>query len=98
MHNIAREKASREAGVSRAVEFKLASNHQLKRILEKQTAAYEAAEINPPPHPSIKVIMYFTEREEEKVRKILAELKMTDDPNLVLINARNDDKPSGSKA
>jgi hypothetical protein len=32
------------------------------------------------------------------VQKILRELKLTDNPNIVLIDARRDNKPSASKA
>jgi hypothetical protein len=77
------------------VEFKLASNSKLRRNLERQVGVYEKANQT---RQSIKVIMYFSESEESRVRGILADLKMTDDPNVVLIDARSDNKPSGSNA
>lgn len=81
------------------VEFKLASNKQLKPNLLKQVAIYERANLHPvPPHPSIKAILYFDEKQEDRVRRILEELKLTDDPNVVLIDARSDNKPSASTA
>ena len=45
-----------------------------------------------------KVIIYFTEDELVRTRKILRELNMENDPNIYLVDARNDNKPSGSKA
>ncbi len=78
------------------VEFKLAKNTQLKRNLQKQTQVYEAA--SDPTHKSFKVIMYFTQAEHNKVRLILKELQLEDDETIILIDARADNKPSGSKA
>jgi hypothetical protein len=77
------------------VEFKLAKNSQLKRNLEKQTTIYEKAS---DAQRSIKVIVFFSKNEYAKVIRILTELNLTGSPDVVLINARNDDKPSGSKA
>jgi hypothetical protein len=77
------------------VEFKLASNTKLRRNLERQVGVYEKANQT---RQSVKVIMYFSDSEESRVRGILAELKMTGDPNVVLIDARSDNKPSGSNA
>jgi hypothetical protein len=42
--------------------------------------------------------MFFTAHEEERVRAILKRLKLEESPNVVLIDARSDNKPSGSKA
>ena len=44
------------------------------------------------------VITFFTESEQEKVHRILRELKRTNDPNVILIDARRDNKPSASVA
>jgi hypothetical protein len=88
-------KISRGAKDKTLVEFKLAKNSQLKRNLEKQTAIYEKAS---DAKRSIKVIVYFSEHEYAKVIRITKELGLTNSPDLVLINARNDDKLSGSKA
>jgi hypothetical protein len=77
------------------VEFKLASNSQLKRNLKNQAPIYEKAS---DAAKTIKVIVYFTAAEKKRVEGILKELKMTGDPNVVLVDARNDNKPSGSKA
>ena len=88
-------KISRGAKDKTLVEFKLAKNSQLKSNLEKQTAIYEKAS---DAKKSIKVIVYFSETEHAKVLRVLKELDLTGSPDVVLINARNDDKPSGSKA
>ena len=77
------------------VEFKLASNSQLKRNLKRQAPVYEKAS---DAKKTIKVIVYFTAAERKRVDGILKELKMTDDRNIVLVDARKDNKPSGSKA
>ena len=78
------------------VEFKLAKNTQLKRNLQNQTDVYEAA--SNPTHKTLKVIMYFSREELERVETILEELKLGSDESIILIDARADNKPSGSKA
>jgi hypothetical protein len=77
------------------VEFKLATNSQLKRNLKNQAAIYEKAS---DAEKTIKVIVYFKEAEKRRVDSILKELKLTANPDIVLVDARNDNKPSGSKA
>ncbi|MDX5982356.1 hypothetical protein SIL77_13925 [Exiguobacterium profundum] len=77
------------------IEFKLASNSQLKRNLENQVPIYEKANNT---KQSIKVILYFSETELKKVNRIFSELKIRESDNLILIDARNDNKPSASKA
>lgn len=76
------------------VEFKLASNSQLKRNLENQVAIYEQANNT---NKSIKVIMFFDQTEFLKVTGILKELKLEMDPNIILIDAGRDNKQSASK-
>lgn len=88
-------KVSKGSNDKTLVEFKLASNSQLKRNLKNQAAIYEKAS---DAERTIKVIVYFTEVEKKHVEEILKELKMSGDPDIVLIDARNDNKPSGSKA
>lgn len=81
------------------IEFKLASNRQLKRNLERQVETYEKAESHPaPPKPSLKVIVFMSAEEEDRARQILKEVGLEDDPNVILIDARSDNKPSGSRA
>ena len=46
----------------------------------------------------MKVIVIYTEAETEKVAKILRELGLEDEESIVLIDARNDNKPSASTA
>lgn len=47
---------------------------------------------------AIKVILYFNENEFIKVNKILNELHLVGKEEVVLIDARNDNKPSASIA
>ncbi|MBN1818974.1 MAG: hypothetical protein JW828_16555 [Sedimentisphaerales bacterium] len=77
------------------VEFKLASNSQLKRNLSKQLEIYKKASDSP---TGFKVIIYFTEEEYERVDSILKDLKLKDSLDIILIDGRADNKPSGSKA
>lgn len=77
------------------VEFKLASNPQLSRNLQKQLEIYKKAS---DADMGYKVIFYFTKQEIEKANRILKDLKMTGDPAVILVDARKDNKPSGSKA
>jgi hypothetical protein len=66
------------------VEFKLASNSKLKQNLAQQVEIYEKANST---DSSIKVILYFNDNELAKVHKILKELKLDQDQNIVLIDA-----------
>ena len=88
-------KVSRGAKDKTLVEFKLAGNTQLKRNLLKQLDIYQKAS---DAEAGYKVIIYFTEDELLRVKSILRELDMTHDENIVLIDARRDNKPTGSKA
>lgn len=88
-------KVSRGAADKTIVEFKLASNTQLKRQLEKQVEVYQAAS---DAGTGIKVILFFSESELARVEGILNDLGLSGNPNVVLIDARNDNKPSASKA
>jgi hypothetical protein len=77
------------------VEFKLAKNSQLKKNLTHQAEIYAKAS---DAQSTIKVILYFSANERKRVDKILKDLKLTDSPYVVLVDARSDNKPSGSKA
>lgn len=77
------------------VEMKLASNSQLKRNLQRQTQIYKKAS---DAKTVFKVILYFTAQEETKLNKILQELRLQSDDRVITIDARKDNKPSGSKA
>lgn len=88
-------KVSFGSGDKSLIEFKLASNSALKRNLEKQVAIYEKANRTT---KSIKAIICYTRADHAKVARVLKELKLTDEPAIVVIDARNDNKPSASKA
>lgn len=88
-------KISRGSFDKSLVEFKLAKNTHLKRNLQKQAEIYQKASDT---CSALKVILYFTEDEYWKVSKILADLGMTDNRDVILIDARADNKPSGSAA
>lgn len=67
-------------------------NDMLKQNLKNPVKIYEAANNA---NQSIKVILYFTEKEKESVLSILEELKLQDDENIILIDAC-DNKSSAS--
>lgn len=77
------------------IEFKLASNKKLKQNLENQVEIYKRANRTP---KALTVITCFSENEQLKVERILRELKREADPNVILIDARRDNKPSASVA
>lgn len=85
-------KGSRDASL---VEFKLASNSKLENNLLKQVEIYQKAS---DAKEAIKVILFFKESEEKKIKKILMHEKLFNNPNIILIDARNDNKPSASNA
>lgn len=74
------------------VEFKLASNPQLKKNLANQVELYKKASNA---QNGYKVIFYFTDAELQKIQKILDELQLMHDKNIILIDARK--KLSASK-
>lgn len=77
------------------VEMKLASNSALERNLKKQVEVYKKA--SSAKH-AIKVIIFFTAQEKAKVQRVLKSLGIDKSKDIVLIDARDDNKPSGSKA
>lgn len=77
------------------LEIKLASNSGLKRNLQNQVAIYEKANET---KLSVTAIIVYTESERLKVSRILKSLELDADPSIVVIDARSDNKPSGSKA
>ncbi|MFH1292209.1 MAG: hypothetical protein ABIH87_03355 [bacterium] len=77
------------------IEFKLAKNTSLKKNLQKQVEIYQNANGT---DKAFKVIIYFTEKEQERVYKILRVLNLNNESNIVLIDARIDNKPSASNA
>jgi hypothetical protein len=89
-------KISRGAKDKVLVEFKLAKNTQLERNLLNQTSVYEKA--SDATHASIKAIVYFSASELNRVNQILKRNKLEECKDIVLIDARDDNKPAGSKA
>jgi hypothetical protein len=77
------------------VEFKLASNKKLRENLEKQVEIYKRAHDT---DKSIKVIIFFSDEEKDKVENILKELKLFNEKYIVLIDARKNNKVSASRA
>lgn len=75
------------------VEFKLARNSKLKMNLQHQVQIYEKANDT---SASITVILYFTDGEWTRVKKIMQDLKIEKSKNIVLIDGRSDNKPSAS--
>jgi len=88
-------KISKGSADKTLVEFKLATNSQLKRNLQNQAEIYQKASDAP---RTIKVIVYFALEDLKRVERILSELKLTGNRDVVLVDARRDNKPSGSKA
>lgn len=77
------------------VEMKLASNRQLERNLERQAEIYQAAS---DAKSAIKIIIYFSELQRIRVEAVLKRLKLEKCDDLILVDARDDNKPSASKA
>lgn len=88
-------KISRGAYDKTIVEFKLGSNSQLRRNLESQAETYQGAS---DAQYVLKAILCFSAQEQERVVAILRELGLFESPTVVVIDARSDNKPSGSRA
>jgi len=88
-------KISLGAADKTVVEMKLASNSSLARNLQHQAEIYQKAS---DAETAYKVIIYFSESELAKVNRILKELGLPGHESIILIDARDDNKPSGSKA
>jgi hypothetical protein len=88
-------KISRGARDKTIVELKLGSNSHLRNNLQKQAQIYMKAS---DARRAIKAILFFSRSEQLKVSKIIKDLHLENDRDIVLIDARNDNKPSGSKA
>lgn len=86
-------KVSKGKKNSNLVEFKLAKNTSLEKNLQHQVKIYEKASDT---KRSIKVIMYFSDSQLQRVMDILMRLKLTDCKDIVLIDASP--KVSASKA
>jgi len=77
------------------IEFKLARSSSLKRNMERQVAIYEKANKT---NTSVKAVICYTEQDQVKLDKVLEELGLKNDPSIISIDARSDNKPSASKA
>ncbi len=77
------------------VEFKLASNTSLEKNLRNQVAIYEKASNT---KRSLKVILCFSDSELDKVLRILKTVGLVGNPDIILIDANSENKPSASKA
>lgn len=86
-------KISRGSKDSTLVEFKLASNSKLKQNLKHQVEVYKDANQT---DKAIKVILYFSMTEYQRVKSILGELELKEGKDIVLIDASRDNKPSAS--
>ena len=75
------------------VEFKLASNKKLRQNLEHQVEVYQRASDT---DKALKVILFFTQEEEDKVSNVLKDLKLQKAKDIILIDACKDNKPSAS--
>lgn len=88
-------KISRGSFDKTLVEFKLAKNTHLRRNLQRQAEIYQLAS---DARFALKVIIYFTEDEYWKLNRMLRELGLSNHSAVILIDARCDNKPSGSVA
>lgn len=86
-------KLSMGASEKTLVEFKLAGNKKLKQNLANQLEVYKKAEGT---DKAIEVIMFFSTEEYERTVKVLNELELSGDKNIILIDARKDNKVSAS--
>ncbi|MCQ2286640.1 MAG: hypothetical protein MJZ76_07175, partial [Bacteroidales bacterium] len=87
-------KISKGSKDSTLVEFKLASNSQLKKNIANQVEVYKKANQT---EKSIKVILFFNQTEKCKVEKVLKELGLQDEESIILIDASLETKRSASK-
>ncbi|MDF5736746.1 MULTISPECIES: hypothetical protein [unclassified Nostoc] len=81
-----------DKGEKTLVEFKLGKNSQLESNLAKRCEIYDKSSDST--HPSLKVILYFSEDELAKINRILERLHLKDSPHIILIDACDDNKPS----
>ena len=88
-------KVSKGKSNAALVEFKLASNSSLEKNLRNQVAIYEKASNTT---RSLNVILCFTEGEQEKVMRVLKTIDQATNPDIIVIDANRDNKPSASKA
>lgn len=88
-------KVSKGAVDKSLIEIKLASNKQLKRNLENQIEVYQKANGT---RTTVKMIICYTDADVTKTNAVLKDLGLLGEKSIVVIDARADNKPSGSKA
>ena len=76
------------------IEFKLANNSALEKNLRYQAEAYQKAS---DAQHALKVIIFFSEADQMKADAALRASGLNGHRDVVLIDARNDNKPSASK-
>jgi hypothetical protein len=86
-------KISRGAKNAALVEFKLASNTKLKVNLQHQVEVYKRASGT---SRALKVIVAFSDAQRQKVARILADLGLEADPDVIIIDAEPRKKLSAS--
>lgn len=79
-------------GDTSLVECKLASSSKLKQNLQHQVPVHELATETT---QSLRVNIFLTGEEFRRVQKILRDPKLADERHVILIDARDDNKPSG---
>lgn len=87
-------KASLGSADKAIVEYKFAKNSHLRNILTQVSVYLETNKTS----NAVYIIFYFTYEQEMKVKIILKELNLVNEKSVVVIDARNDNKPSVSKA
>ncbi|MCE0510386.1 hypothetical protein LVJ59_15155 [Microbacterium sp. KKR3/1] len=88
-------KVSRGSRDTSLIEVKLASNSHLARNLERQVEIYKKANET---KNAVKLIVFYDALEQAKVERILKAQELTESDWVVLVDARDDNKPSASVA
>jgi hypothetical protein len=88
-------KISRGAKDKTLIEMKLASNTKLEANIKKQVEIYKAAS---DARNALKVILFFSAAQQTRVVTVLKKLGLEGNSDIIMIDARDDNKPSGSKA
>jgi hypothetical protein len=88
-------KISRSPFDATVVEFKYAGSSKLQRNLKNQNGIYRRS---CDARMAIFVIIFFTETERGRALRVLSECQQRHDQRIVLIDARRDNKPTGSMA
>lgn len=77
------------------IEFKLASNTQIRHGFQNQIPIYEHANQT---EQSVKIVICFTDKDQKKISNLLKDLQLTNRRDIIVIDARRDNKPPASKA